>query len=78
MLFRIILVTIEHLSFAFGETIYWKKLIKEFREKHKEFQKLASTESFETIGHIALYLLSQLLEDTNDAFEDTEEYLKGL
>ena len=78
LLFRNILVTTEHLSFAFEGTTYWKKLIKEFRERNEGFQKLASTESLESIGHIALYLISQLLEDTNDAFEDAEKYLKEL
>jgi len=79
LLFRTILETINHLSFAFGETSYWKKLLKEFREsKQVEFQKLASTESFENRGRISIYLISQLLEDVNDAFEGAEEYLKEL
>ncbi len=56
-----------------------KKLLKGFREsKQIEFQKLASTESFENRGRISIYLISQLLEDVNDAFEGAEEYLKEL
>ncbi|QMU53779.1 MAG: hypothetical protein GKS07_01945 [Nitrosopumilus sp.] len=78
-LFRTIVETINHLTFAFQETSYWKKLFKEFRESRQiKFQKLASTESLENVGYISLHLLSQLFEDVNDAFEDADEYLKEI
>jgi len=78
-LFRTLVETINHLTIAFQETSYWKKLFKEFRESgHVKFQKLASTESLESLGYISLHLLSQLFEDVNDAFEGAEEYLKEL
>ena len=78
-LFRNIVEIIEFVHELFGQTTYWKKLLKEVRETGMvELQKLNSTESIKDLGHIALDLLSSRLEDVNDAFENVEEYLKEL
>lgn len=78
-LFRNILVIIEHLHDSFGQTTYWRKLLKEIKETYSiEFQKVTSTESIKDLGHMSLYLLSSRLSDVNNAFDDAEKYLKEL
>ena len=78
-LFRNILVIIEHLHDSFGQTTYWRKLLKEIKETYSiEFQKITSTESIKDLGHMSLYLLSSRLSDVNNAFDDAEKYLKEL
>ena len=76
-LLRHIIEIIGKIHEAFGQTNYWRKLLKEIIQTRPiEFQKLASTESIKNLGHISLYLLSSRLEDVNNAFEDVERFLK--